>query len=181
MAKSPPGGKFRISPIDSQGRTIDPEVLAVAYQIGERALGFAEKALGDPAVAISVLEETAGAVSRVVNAQRQHRGTGVQNLGGYLFSAFVRRVNRLKRRELRVAESLSNESLTSQEYPDRLEKELLITELLAQCDPVTREMFRRRSHGYDWDSIGKKFGISGHAAESRFSQAMKRLKKRLGL
>ena len=182
MAESLPGRKFRISPIDSRGRIIAPEVLSVAYTISERALGHAEKAIGDPAVALSLLEETAATVSRVLNGQRQS-GTGIRNLRAYLFRAYVRRVNRLRRRQLIAAEPLSDESRSTQKSNPREEVEttVLINELLAKCDPVTREMFRRRLDGHDWKAIGRKYGISAHAAESRFSQALKRLRKRLRL
>ena len=99
--------KFRISPIDIQGRTIAPVVLSVANEMKDKVLLYAEKALGDPALAVSLLEESAAAVSRVLG-QHPHSAR-IRNLQAYLFSAFIRRVNRLKRREFLLLERLSTE------------------------------------------------------------------------
>jgi len=40
---------FRISPIDPLGKTIEPAVLDAAEEIGQRAVHYAEKLVGDPA------------------------------------------------------------------------------------------------------------------------------------
>jgi DNA-directed RNA polymerase specialized sigma24 family protein len=173
--------KVRISSIDSRGRVIAPEVLSVAQEISARALRHAEKLLGDPAIALSVFEESAATVSRVVSAQQRNNNGNIRNLHAYLFRAFLRRVNRLRRRELVFGEQSTNRvprppvSNLSRE----LELRLLVDELLTRCDAVTREMFYRRAEGFSWREIGGIYGISAHAAESRFSQALRRLRKKL--
>ena len=53
----------------------------------------------------------------------------------------------------------------SLEHAD-LESQILVSEFLTRCDPVTRDMFYRRSQGFSWKEIGKVYGISAHAAES---------------
>jgi DNA-directed RNA polymerase specialized sigma24 family protein len=42
-------------------------------------------------------------------------------------------------------------------------------------------MFYRRTQGFSWKEIAFSYGISEHAAESRFSQAIRKLAQRLGL
>jgi DNA-directed RNA polymerase specialized sigma24 family protein len=173
--------KVRISSIDGRGRVIAPEVLSVAQEISARALRYAEKLLGDPAIALSVFEESAATVSRVLSAQQRNNNGNIRNLHAYLFRAFIRRVNRLRRRELVFGEHPTNlvSKLAGSNLSGELELKLLVDELLTRCDTVTREMFYRRTEGFSWREIGNTYGISAHAAESRFSQALRRLRKKL--
>lgn len=173
-------GKSTISPIDGRGRPIAPEVLSVANQIRKNALRYGEKSVGDPAVAASLFEEAAAAVSRLFVRQVEGK-PGIRNLSAYLFRAFVRRVNRVRHRENLLIARLSQDG-TGRNLPNpnsSLEFEILIDEIMARGDAVMRDMFRRRTQGYSWKEIGRAYGISAHAAESRFSQALQRLKKRL--
>ena len=180
MADESLQGKFTISPMDWRGRTIAPEVLSVANQIRKNALRYAEQALGDPAVAASLFEESAATVSRLFVQQREGK-SAIRNLSAYLFRAFIRRVNRVKRRETLLMERLSQEFERSGEFISsrNLELKILIDEILSRGDPTTRDMFYRRVEGYSWKEIGRVYGISAHAAESRFSQALRRLRNRL--
>lgn len=175
-----PEARFRISPIDRLGRTIEPAVLDAAEEIGQRAVHYAEKLIGDPALATNLLEESAAAVSRVLRSQQAHNDLHVRDLRAYLFRAFIRRVNKLRRRQLAVADRTPTPSRNSFVSGD-LEAKILIGEFLTRCDPVTRDMFYRRSQGFSWKEIGKVYGKSAHAAESRFSQALQRVRKKLGL
>src|SRR5690349_20846752 len=164
-------GKLTISPMDWRGRTIAPEVLSVANQIRRNALRYAEQALHDPAVAASLFEESAAAVSRLFVREREGKPP-IRDLRAYLYRAFIRRVNRVRRRETLLMERLSqqfgtNNDFDSNQSPDL---EILIGEILSRGDAVTREMFYRRVQGYSWKEIGRAYGISAHAAESRFSQ-----------
>ena len=174
-------GRFRISPVDCRGRAIATEVLAVAYEISGRALSHAENVLGDPALALSAFEETAATVSRVLSAQKRGGNRNIRNLSGYLFRAFLRRVDRLMRTELLFGEHTTNEFLGSQisSSSEEIELKLLVDELLTMCDAVTRDMFYRRAEGFSWKEVGRTYGISAHAAESRFSAALRRVRKRL--
>gem|GEM_PF-1582516 len=174
-------GRFRISPVDCRGRAISSEVLAVANEISGRALSHAENVLGDPALALSAFEETAATVSRVLIAQKRRGDRKIRNLSGYLFRAFLRRVNRLMRTELLFGAHTTSEILGSQisSSSEEIELKLLVDELLTMCDAVTRDMFYRRAQGFSWKEVGRTYGISAHAAESRFSAALRRVRKRL--
>jgi DNA-directed RNA polymerase specialized sigma24 family protein len=172
--------QFRISPIDCHGRVIAPEVMSAANQIGGNALRYAEKVLGDPALALSLFEESAATVSRVLIRQTND-DCKIRNLQAYLFRAFIRRVNRLRRREFLLIGRLSTELRESRRSSsaEKLELELLVSEILTRSDAVMRDMFYRRSEGYSWKEIGRAYGISAHAAESRFSQALRKLRKKI--
>lgn len=183
MAGHPhPKERFSISPIDCRGRAIEAEVLSVAQEIASRILHHAERMLVDPAVATSLLEEAAVAVSRVLRSKTDGQST-IRDLHAYLFRAFMRRLNRIRRREMRLVTSSSGNLGESEQFDpsSELEMRILVNELLTRSDGFTRDMFYRRVVGFSWKEIGAAYGISAHAAESRFSQALRRLRKRIHL
>src|SRR5579859_5457882 len=87
----------RLHSVDGQGRKIDPEVLDVAQSIAGRAIAYAEQLIGDPALATSLLEESAAVVSRSFGRRTQPNAAPIGNVEGYLFRAFIRRINIVKR------------------------------------------------------------------------------------
>jgi DNA-directed RNA polymerase specialized sigma24 family protein len=144
----------------------------------------AEKLLIDPAVAAGLLEEAAATVSRTIEAKRRVPQNEVRDLPSYLFYAFLRRLNRARRRQLTQEDAVralalaSDSSTNPQAY---LDLKILVDELLTRCDPVTRDMFYRRIKGFSWKEIAVPYRISAHAARSRFSQALRRIGGMLGL
>jgi DNA-directed RNA polymerase specialized sigma24 family protein len=178
--ESKSGNRFQVSPVDRFGRAIDPIVLDAAAQIGPRAIAHAQELLIDPAVAANLLEECASAVSRVLQKPRPETDHPIRDLQAYLFRAFIRRVNKTKRR----MPALGNPGKSSGaefQAEQNFEAKILVDELLTRCDPITRDMFIRRNQGFSWKEIGEVHSISAHAAESRFSQALQRVRKKLGL
>lgn len=175
-----PRNRLQISPVDRFGRAIDPAVLKTAEELGQGVIEYGERAVGDPAVLANLLEESAAAVSRVLRAQQQGNGTPIRDLRAYLFKAFIRRVNRVAQRREASGNS-SHLRLMGTRTTENLDRKILMGEILGRCDPIICEMFYRRNEGFSWKEIGKKYGISAHAAESRFAQAFQRVRKRLGL
>ena len=179
----PNEGGVRVNPVDRRGRVINPAVLNAAEEIGRRALRHAERQLIDPAVAANLLEEAAATVSRAMSAKAVSQPP-IKDLQSYLFRAFLRRVNKRHKRELSLAESFQAHA---REAPDSvnprpsIENKILIDEFLMQCDPATRDMFWRRIVGFSWKEIGVSYGVSSHAAESRFNQTFQKVRRRLGL
>jgi hypothetical protein len=179
-----PDRESTVSPVDRLGRRISPVVLHAAEQIGRRAIQHAEKLLIDPAVAASLLEEAAATVSRALDAKRHRTENVVRDLPSYLFLAFIRRVNKTKKRQLLLEDAARVRSAVAHDLTDpraELELKILVDELLTRCDSVTRDMFYRRVQGFSWKEIGLSYVISGHAAESRFNQALHKIGVRLGL
>ena len=172
--------RFQLSPVDRLGRAIDPVVLDAAAQIGPRAMSYAEKLLIDPALAADLLEECAAAVSRVLQKPRPLTDHPIRDVQAYLFRAFIRRVNKNKRR-MPVPGNPGNPFDAEFQAAQHFEAKILIDELLTRCDPITRDMFYRRIQGFSWKEIAKVYSISAHAAESRFSQALRRVRKKLGM
>ena len=175
---------LRLNPVDRRGRKIDATVLAAAENIFKRAFEHGVKLLGDPAIVVTALEEVAANVSRAVAAKDPPGEPGpIRDLPEYLFRGFLRHVNRLKRKQLAVV-SLGEASVESTTprwaNPSRdFEMKILVDECLAQCDSVTQDMFSRRAQGFSWEEIGMIYGESAHAAEARYSAAIKRVRARL--
>jgi len=174
------GDRFHLNPVDQFGRSIDPAVLEAAVIIGPRAIAYAERLAADPAIAANLLEECAHAVSRVLRTRQRNNDLPIRDLQAYLFRVFIRRVNKISQK---TPPSASSGRFPETEIPTsgNFELRILVDELLRRCDPVTRDMFYRRMQGFSWKEIGKVHRVSAHAAESRFSQALKRVRRRLGL
>jgi len=176
-------GAVRVSPMDQRGRPISPCVLSAAEEVRVRAIHHAERLLVDPAVAANLLEEAAATVSRALKAKKTHERP-VQDLESYLFRAFLRRLNRAKKRQSLSADVVDLDAFLSRMSSDprrALEMKIFIDELLMQCDPAVRDMLCRRLGGSSWKEVGRVYRISSHAAEPKFSQALQKVRKKLRL
>lgn len=173
-----------INAVDRLGRRIDPVVLAAAEEIAPRAVQYGEKLLRDSALATNLLEESAATVSRAIGFKSNTGAAGVRNLQAYIFRAFLRRVNRVRRKDPMLANATGvnpSDYGNPVDVSEEFELKILVDELLTRCDPVTRDMFYRRMQGFSWKEIARTYGTSAHAAESRFSQALRRIRKKIGL
>jgi hypothetical protein len=183
MASGAAPSSFRLNSIDRYGRQIDPTVLAAAETIFPKALDYGQNLLGDLAVVANALEEVAANVSqRIARTDPPGDPEPIRNLPGYIFRAFVREVNRLKNKELAVLDAAIAGHTLAQRLADparQLEMEILVAECLAQFDFVERDMCWRRLEGFTWDEIGPVHGLSGHAAEVRFRNAVHAVKAKL--
>src|SRR5207249_2118867 len=180
----PPNRSLRVSPVDRLGRRISPVVLDAAERIGRRAIEHAERLLIDPAVAAGLLEEAGATVSRALASKKNRTQADVRDLPSYLFRAFIRRVDRIKKRQLTQVDDVPIPTFASGNSTDpqaAVEMKILVDELLTRCDAVTREMFYRRIQGFSWKEIGRSYGISADLAKVRFSQALRRIGEKLGL
>lgn len=178
----PPERTFRVSPVDRFGRRMSPAVHDAAEQIAHRAILHGEKLHVDPAVAANMLEEAAARVSRAIDRKKDSNEQPVRDLRAYLFRAYLRLINKAVKRRLLMADAIRTLAVTSHDSTNPLaevEQKIRIDESLTRGDPVFRDMFYRRMEGLTWDEIGLSYGISGHAAESRFSQALRRIRERL--
>src|SRR5450755_3048870 len=146
---------FLLNAVDHLGRPIDPSVLSVAQEIGPGAVRYAEKVLGDPALAISLFEETAATVSQTLLEKAASGKPDVTDIRGYLFLAYMRRVRRQKRMEAVLNDPNSLSLARQAQYADvrDVERSLFLAEALASCDRVTQNIVLRRLEGYSWREI----------------------------
>ena len=172
----------RLNAVDRRGRKIEPTVLAAAEEIFPKALEHGLKLLGDPAVVTTALEEVAAKVSRIRTKDLPVIGMPVRDLRAYLFQAFLREVNRIKRKQpklIRFGEV--SRTATWADASQQFENKVLLDECLARCHPFAREMALRRMQGFSWEEIGHDYGLSAHAAEAWFSYALKQARERLNI
>ena len=172
--------RFLLNSVDLSGREIHPTVLSAACRIAPKAIPYAERLLGDPAVAVNLFEQAAASVSEAIKT-KQANGSVVRDLGAYLFRAYIRLVSEAKRRDAALQEALDAQAENQIWHRDlvRAEAALLLDEIMGTCDRLTREVAFRRLEGLSWKEIGELYGLSGHAAEARFSKALDRARKRL--
>jgi len=123
---------LRVSPMDRRGRPISTPVLSAAEEISRRAILHAERLLVDPALAATLLEEAAATVSRALTAKNIYERP-VQDLESYLFRAFLRRLNKLKKRQSLLAEAVELQAFLSRMSWDprrALEMKIFLDEFL---------------------------------------------------
>jgi DNA-directed RNA polymerase specialized sigma24 family protein len=176
-------GAVRVSPMDRRSRPISPPVLSAAEEVSRRAIHHAERLDVDPAVAANLLEEASATVSRALMMKNNREGS-VRDLESYVFRAFLRRLNRTKKRQSLLAQAVQLDaflSATSWDPRRTLEMKILIDEFLMHCDPAMRDVLCRRMEGCSWKEIGRTYRISSHAAESKFSQALQKVRRKLGV
>jgi DNA-directed RNA polymerase specialized sigma24 family protein len=174
---------FHLHAVDRRGRKIEPAVLEAAEEIYPDALEHGEKLLGDPAVVTNVLEEVAASVSLTAKVKNP-LGSPMhgRELRLYLFRAFLNEVNRLKRQEPTFVTLSEVVAVSNPPWADplrELEAKMLLEEFLALCEPWMQDMAFRRLRGFSWDEIGEAYGVSGHAAQARFSHALRLVRERL--
>jgi DNA-directed RNA polymerase specialized sigma24 family protein len=164
---------FLLNSVDRLGRTIDPLVLAVAHEIGPRAVAYGERLLGDAALIMNLFEESAGAVSEALK-RKPKDASPVHDLSAYLYRTFLRKVSLVRDRRLRLEKSLQNKAVTQSHVrqPLKAEISLLFDEVMSSYDKVTKQIVYRRLEGFSWKEIATEFGIETHAAETRYSRAL---------
>src|ERR1700719_1466688 len=120
-----PDRNLQINPVDRLGRMISPVVLDAAEQIARRAIY--------PAVATTLLEQAAATVSRAIESKGRFSDNAVRDIPAYLFRAFIRRINKAKKRQLVLEDSARMNSLESHKpvHPQpSLDLKILVDELL---------------------------------------------------
>ena len=174
---------LRLNSVDRNGSHIDPAALAAAEAVFPRALELGINLLVDSAVVANVLEEVAAEASLQLTRRAGGREAApIRNLAGYVFRAFEREVNRLKQKEVALLDDDIARHTLAQRWVDpsrQLEMKVLSDECLARFDFEVGDICSRWMAGYSWDEIGKIHGISGHAAELRFWNAVRRMRKQL--
>ena len=166
---------------DSQGRSIDPRVVAVSERLWPWAYRHVQRELRDPASAAQLVEGVALKVS-----DRLHAEPGVaQNLAGYFITAFHRQVRRQLLKESRVTyegllrELERNHRLAGPDWEAAIQRELCLQILVDQLPHQSRHMLNCRILGFTWNEIGRSLRISGKQARSRFYYALDKLHAKL--
>ncbi len=160
----PSDQRYFLNAVAPSGRSIGPCVFFVAQGIADQAVSYAEKFLGDPCVAVNLLEEAAASVSEVIRAKEAAQIAPIRDVRRYLFRVFLRKVAEARRNETPYEEISHWYSHPSDDSRgDGLDSEILLTQILGHFDSVAREMILRHS----WSEIASEFELSNHAARVR--------------
>lgn len=166
-----------LNTVAQSGRNIEPCVYSAAQRMAERAVSYAEKFLGDSCVAVNLLEEAAATVSEAIHAKEAEGIAPIRDMDRYLFRVFLRKVAEARRAEVQYDTSSPFDSdLCNDAQVERLDSQLLLDQILAHFNSVTREMILRRIEGRSWGEIASEFGLSNHGARVRFSKALQWLR-----
>jgi len=170
-----------LNAVDRSGRPIAPDVLSVARGIGLRAVAYAENLIGDPAVAVTCLEEAAASVSAAIEEKQRTGAPAVRDVSAYLFRTFIHLIDKANRKEIGFEDAVQQYGQTQSTLTEdgRAETAVLINEIMAACDQVSREIILLRLRDQSWGEIGKHLGISPYAAETRYRKALDRARKTL--
>jgi DNA-directed RNA polymerase specialized sigma24 family protein len=168
-----------LNSVDRLGRIVEPTILSVAQEIAHQAVSYGEKLLGDPALALSLLEEAAATVSNTIADKLALGKPGIRDRRNYLFRVYLRRIGT----ERHV--SLTFDDLTEEDWERHarqtdksdIERDILLKEVLESCDTLTREIFYLKLDGCSWKEIEKRCGIPVNAASLRFSKALRQIQK----
>jgi DNA-directed RNA polymerase specialized sigma24 family protein len=167
-----------LNSVDRFGRTLEASVLSIAQEIAARAIAHGERLLGDPALALTLFEEAAAAVSQMLTKNLATGKPRIRDMRRYLFRVYLRRISIEKKSSVSLDGAREEEWEKSvQRYGDEdIERQILLREVLETCDTLTREIFYLRLEGCSWKEIEKRSGISLNAASLRFSKALRRLR-----
>lgn len=164
-----------LNAVDLLGRPIEPCVLSVAQEMAPQALAYAENFIGDPCVAVNLLEETAATVSEAVRAKETAQIPPIRDMRAYLYRAFLRRIGEEERNQVPLQEALADDLRLDEtmSIEARVEVKLVLKQILGMCDRRTRAIIWGRIEGRSWDEISYDVVMSNHAARLHYSKALR--------
>jgi tetratricopeptide (TPR) repeat protein len=181
MATVPRTHQLLLNAVDRLGRPIEPCVFTVAQEIAPQALAYAENFIGDPCVAMNLLEEAAATVSEVVRAKETARIPPIRDMRAYLYRAFLRRIGEEERSDVRLQKALEDDLRLGEtmSIEARVETKLVLKQVLSMCDRKTRAIIWGRIEGRSWDEISYDVVMSNHAARLHYSKALRAIRDAL--
>jgi DNA-directed RNA polymerase specialized sigma24 family protein len=170
-----------LNSVDLRGRPIEPNVLSAANEIAATALPYAEKFVGDPCVAMNLLEEVAATVSETVRAKEAAEAPPVRDMRAYVYRAFLRRIADERRDEKWQQEEIEDHFGVDEtaNLEVKTERKLALKQILSMCDRKTCAIIWGRIEGRSWDDIAYDCVMSNHAARVHYSKAMREIREAL--
>ena len=179
-----PNPRARIWPRDKSGTPIEQDLVDAAERNWARFHAYSLRHQQDSSRTADILEATLLALSRArkTNARLMRP---IRNLDNYLYSAFVRCLNRRMAREPKIEPVGSLQDVEARASGQNsfvsptIEDELLVDELMTFMDEDTRRMFTLRKLGYSWKAIARILNTTANNAQVRYDQGLKRARYRL--
>ena len=163
---------------DDEFGLVDPEVHRAAGDLWCPAEHLALDLLHDSVAGYRLLKQAVAAVSRLAPGRRAQ----IRDLPAYLFQTYKRLVlAELEKRNAHSTRQLDDADLLRCPIDaDRIDRDILIHELVGRMDPWSRDVFETLSLGYSFDEIGKALGRNPHVVRNRFRLAIRKLANRIG-
>jgi DNA-directed RNA polymerase specialized sigma24 family protein len=168
---------------DAKGRLIDTSLREAAESLWPLALRQGEVELGETSGVAQIYESALFSVSAVMH--RNGGRSGIRDLDAYLYWAFTRKLTKYVLHVKALVFLDSHELWTLLEAPghqdthDRLERDLLITQLVSLMDPRTKRIFLARVCGQTWADIGVDLGSSANGAQVMYNRGIRLLRERV--
>jgi DNA-directed RNA polymerase specialized sigma24 family protein len=158
---------------DEEFGPVDPEVHRVARDLWPRAEHFALGLLHDRVAGYRLLKRAVAALSGL-SAERR---TEIRDPTAYLFQTYKRLVltELEKRHSHRIREVQAAELCRSPGDAERIDRDILVAELVRGMDSWTRQVFEAQVLGYSFHEIGRAMGTNPHVVRNRFRLALRRL------
>jgi DNA-directed RNA polymerase specialized sigma24 family protein len=153
---------------------VDPEVHRVARDLWPRAAHLATDLLHDPVAGYGLLKRAVAAVSGLPPDKRER----IRDLPAYLFQTYKRLV--LAELEKRNGHRKSDIDAAAFFRPatadaDRIDRDILIEELVRRMDSWTREVFETLTLGYSFEEISRALDTNPQVVRNRFRLAVRKL------
>jgi len=176
--------QVRIWPRDKSGNAIEQDLVDAAERNWARIEAYAKRHEQDSARTANLLEATLLALSRAWKTNGRLMRP-IRNLDNYLYSAFIRRLNRQLAKEPKIETVGSIQDLDfvsairTKVAPSHIEQELLVKEVMTFLDERPREIFSLRNAGYSWRDIAGILKTTNNNAEVRFNKGIQRARDRV--
>ena len=164
---------------EEESGPVDPEVHRVARDLWPRAERLALDLLHDRVAGYRLLKRAVAALSGLSVDRRAE----IRSPAAYLFQTYKRlvlaeleKLNGHRVRELEAAELFRLHGGEA----ERLDRDILIAELVHAMDPWTREVFEAQVLGYSFEEIGLALDSNPHVVRNRFRIALRRLAATVG-
>ena len=158
---------------------VDPEVHRVARDLWPRAEHLALDLLHDRAAGYRLLKRAVAALSGLPADRR----TEIRDPAAYLFQTYKRLVlaelEKLNGHRVRELEAGELCRLPAGDAA-RIDRGILIAELVRGMDSWTREVFEAQVLGYSFEEIGRALESNPHVVRNRFRLALRRLAATVG-
>lgn len=169
---------------DELGRPIDADIVAAAKRNWKRVLTYAESQRHDGSAAAEALEYVVHSLALLIERHPRARAR-IKNLDYYIFWAAVHRLDRQARMEpdieyLGSLDDLKPLSRTQDsDWARRIEKDLVVNEVVGYMNEQTRYLFSLRQMGYSREEIAEGMDSTAHNAESLFNKGLTKARRRI--
>jgi hypothetical protein len=156
------------------------ELADAAMEDCEHLLEYAERHSIDPAQAQNIAEALVEDISS--KQQGTPSSERIKKPRSYLRAAFMHAVDALEGKDERFkrVDVADLERLGAKEdWPEQLDKKILVREIVSMMDLKTRRTYWRRSEGYKWNEIARGQGMRINTAIAVYTRGLTKVRERV--